>query len=149
VRKHSDAANARLLTLLEEELLAWEQIHKLTQEQAQLLDSEELDSLEKSIDQRQHLMEKINGLHQESNDLMQSYNKHQSGSKNTAIEAVLGKLRKMIVLCSEQNETNIISAEEIKSGFIARVEELGQKRKSIGAYAPDITESSELFDKKM
>ena len=140
-----------LLKMLGEELEAWQQIKTLTESQSKLLESDDIDALERSLDQRQGQIEKIGGLHQGGNILMQSYisQVNSKGVKSEKIEAEKEKLREMITACSTQNDKNMQTAAKLKTGYSEKAEELGQKRKSIGAYALEVPNNSEIFDKKM
>jgi len=151
VSKFTKDSEAKLLNMLGEELKVWEQIYTLTENQASLIELDDVEKLSESIDQRQELIEKIKGLHQESNALMQSYisvSGNDEGGKSAAIEAEKTKIRNKITACSQKNDKNIAEANKIKGTYIEKAEELGQQRKSIGAYALDVTNNSELFDTK-
>ena len=63
----------RLLELLGEEQVILEQIRALTGMQAALITADDMEAFNYSLDSRQELIEKINGLHQETDVLMQSY----------------------------------------------------------------------------
>ena len=71
--KFSSKEEARLLELLGEEQAIFERIRALTGEQATLIAADDMEAFNGSLDSRQELIEKINGLHQETNVLMQSY----------------------------------------------------------------------------
>jgi len=150
VKMFSKDSQAKLHKLLKEELGIWEQIRELTEKQTELVSSDEVDALNKSIDDRQELIEKINGLHQESDILMQSYISvsGSSGEKSAEIEALVSKIREKIVSCSQLNDKNVSSAKGVKEAVIERADDLGKKRKTIGAYAPSLPNNSEMVDKK-
>jgi len=141
----------RLLELLGEEQKLFEQIHGLTVQQAELLAADDIEAFDKSLDSRQELIEKINGLHQETNILMQSYisfSGSPGGMKSAAAEAALESLRDKISLCAELNEKNMAAAKEMAEDYIKRIGKLSLSRKSLGAYALSVPNNSELFDKK-
>jgi len=142
---------SKLLNLLKEELGVWEQIRGLTESQAELLMSDDEGVLEGSLESRQGLIEKINGLHQETDILMQSYNtfsKSKIGKKCPVVESTIDKLRKVITECIALNDENIATAKEMTEGYTERIDSLSLKRKSLGAYAQGVPYDSELFDKK-
>ena len=142
---------ARLLELLGEELVIFKQIHELTEKQTELLAADDLEAFNESLDSRQELIEKINGLHQEAEALMQSYisfSKSKGGNKVAAVEQAIGKLRDAVGGCAALNEKNIAAAKEMNEEYVKRIDELSIGRKSLGAYAQNVPNSSELFDKK-
>ena len=142
---------SKLLNLLKEELGVWEQIRGLTESQAELLMSDDEGVLEGSLESRQGLIEKINGLHQETDILMQSYitfSKSKIGKKCQVVESTIDKLRKVITECIALNDENIATAKEMTEGYTERIDSLSLKRKSLGAYAQGVPYDSELFDKK-
>ncbi|MCL2392044.1 MAG: flagellar export chaperone FlgN [Oscillospiraceae bacterium] len=141
-----------LLKLLEEELSAWKQIYELTERQAQFLDANESDALDKSIDKRQAIIEKIKRLHQESDILMQSCISGvyaNEGGRIEAIDAITAKIRKQIEDCTKINDSNIVAASDKKDDYLRCAQEIAQKRKGIGVYALDVPNHSELFDKRL
>jgi len=147
VSKFSNSNHASLLKLLKEELGLWEQVYGLTDKQTQLLSSDDMDALDESIEARQILIEKIDGLHQDSDILMQSYISH--ASKIGDIEALKTKLRGLVASCAQLNERNLTDAKDVAENLTARAGKLGEKRKTIGAYALDAPNNPELFDKKL
>jgi len=149
--KPSNEEQARLLELLDEEQRIFEQILGLTRKQTELLAMDDIEAFDKSLDGRQELMEKINGLHQETNALMQSYisfAQSPGGEKSGEIEAAHERLRGVITECAQLNETNMDAAKEMAEDYIKRSEKLNLGRKSIGAYALGVPNNSELFDTK-
>ena len=151
MNKFSQEKQSSLLKLLEEEMAVFEQIRELTEKQTDLLAVDDAEALDETLDRRQELIEKIKGLHQESDVLMQSYisfSKAAGGGKDVKIETAAEKLRQVITECAELNERNMASAKETAEEYIKRIGKLSLSRKSFGAYAPQMPNSSELFDKK-
>ena len=141
----------RLLALLGEELSIFEQIREMTGKQAELLAADDIAALDKSLDRRQELIEKSNGLHQETDVLMQSYmsfSDSTGGAKIGDIEAAAEKLRGIITECAGLNERNMSSAKEIAEDYVKRIDKLSIGRKSLGAYAQSVPNDSEIFDRK-
>ena len=144
------AGERQLTDLLKEELSVWVQINELTDKQTALLEADDVEALTESMDRRHELIEKIKGLHQESNVLMQSYISatEKGGEKSKAVEAVIAQIREKITISAQCNEKNLAIAGTMKDGYSERAGELGQKRKGIGAYALDVPYNSELYDGK-
>jgi len=151
VNEFSRNDETRLLKLLGEEQELFEQIRGLTEAQTQLLAADDIEAFDKSLDSRQKLIEKINGLHQETNILMQSYtsfSKFRSGNKSGAIETAVQRLRGSIAGCAEINEKNTATAKGMADEYTKRIGKLNLSRKSLGAYSLNVPNNSELFDKK-
>ena len=141
----------RLIKLLEGELELFELIHEQTIKQTELLVADNTTEIEKSLDIRQELIEKINGLHQESEPLMQSYllfSGAPGGKNNPAIDAAGKKLRAIIAECHAKNEKNMSSVHDKSNAYTKRITELGVSKKGIGAYIQSVPNDAELFDKK-
>ena len=141
----------RLIKLLSEELEIFEQIVAVTGHQAELLAADEVEAFEESLDKRQELIEKIGGLHQERELLMQSYIEFTgsgTGREIEAVESTVSRLRENIDKCAGLNESNMAQAKEMAEDYIKRIGKLSLGRKSLGAYAQNIPYDSELFDKK-
>ena len=142
----------RLLDLLELEVKIYEQMLQLTQEQEKLLAADEIEAFDKSLDSRQRLIERINGLHQEPDALMQSYHSFSDGNggrKIAAIEKAAVQVRELLLKCSQLNEKNKGQAMEKSQGYSSRIDELSLKRKSLGSYMQNVDNNSDLFDKRM
>ena len=149
--KFTKGKEERLLELLNEELKLFERMREQTTKQKDLLERDDMTAFDKSLDIRQELIEKINGLHQESDILMQSYMsycKTQSGKKNEAIDKLWEGLRSGISECHEQNVKNMAAIKEKKEEFKKRISELDTSKKTLDAYALTVPGNSELFDKK-
>jgi hypothetical protein len=145
------ADEERLTELLGEETKLFAQIRKLTQEQTGLIGAEDVESLDKSLDRRQKHIDKIKGLHQESDALMQSYissRKEPGAKKIKAIETAAANLREDITQCAAIDAKNAEALKAKADGYIKQKNKLEASRKSIGLYAQGGTNSSELFDRK-
>ena len=141
-----------LLEIIGQETKLFEQIYKLTEEQAELVSTDEIEAFSESLDRRQELMEKINGLHQEYQSLMQSYISYYNspnGKKVKSIEQAEKKLRDLITASAELNDKNTLAAQEKADSYKDRIGKLSISRKSIGSYIQAVGTESELFDKKM
>jgi hypothetical protein len=142
---------AKLLELVAQQQNLFAQIRKLTQEQAGLIASEDVEGLDKSLDRRQKHIEKIKGLHQESDALMQSYissREAPGGTKIKAIETAAANLREDVTQCAGLDAKNAEALKAKADAYLKQREKLAASRKSIGLYAQGGTNNSELFDKK-
>jgi len=150
VSNFSSADTEKLSELLVKELDLYGQIRKLTESQTELLTGDDISALDSSLDKRAELIEKIKGLHQESNPLMQSYVSFSKGAKNSIIE--IDKLSKQIQdeleICNELNIKNIAFMNEKTEEQAKKIDEQSAKRKGIGGYAQSVPNTPEMFDKK-
>ena len=141
----------RLLELLGQEYGILEQIRAMTEKQTELIAADDIDAFNKSLDRRQELITQINGLHQESDVLMQSYISFTAsggGSKISAVDEASGKIKAIVSECALKNEKNTSAAKEKAEEYIKQIGKLSLTRKSLGKYAQSVPNSPELFDKK-
>ena len=142
---------ARLLELLYQEIELYLRIYELTEEQAKLLIEDDTDSFIGSLDKRQEIIERINGLHQEAYALMQSYvsfTGQAAGGNIDAIDKAAAKRQDLIAGCVALNDKNTTAAKGKAEDYVKRIGKLSLSRKSLEIYIPDIPNSSEIFDKK-
>ena len=140
----------RLLELLSDELKVYEKIFKLTEEQTKLLVKDDIEAFNNSLDKRETLIEKIKGLHQESDTLMQSYISLSSSDKekNNKIEILRKQIYDIIKQCSDINDSNIAVMNDKKLEHTRKIDDQSSKRKGIGGYAQSVPNTPEVFDKK-
>jgi len=150
VSKFASEEAERLTGLLEKELELYEQIHKLTKTQTGLLDKDDIDAFNSSLDKRAELIEKIKGLHQESEPLMQSYVSFSKDGKNAdgKIDELQKQIKKLIENCAKLNDENISSMKEKTEEHTKKIDEQRAKGKTIGGYAQSVPNTPEVFDKK-
>ena len=138
----------RLLELLRKELEIFAQMRELTAKQKELIAADEIEALDASLDHRQKLIEEINGLHQESNVLMQSYMSFSTkGKKIDNIETAAGKLREIISECAGMNDSNMSDAKEKSEIYTRKILEISHNRKGLSAYIQTVENRPEMFDK--
>ena len=140
----------RLAELLSDELEICGKILKLTDEQTELLARDDIEAFNSSLDKRETLIEKIKGLHRESDILMQSYISS-SGSekeKNNEIEALRKQIRDIMKECASLNDGNIATMNEKTQEHTKKIDDQSLKRKGIGGYAQSVPNMPEVFDKK-
>ena len=141
----------RLIGLLDRENELFRRIDELTKEQAKQLEEDDIEAFDKSLDRGQELIEQINGLHQESDSLMQSYISYRDsagGMEITAINEAAARLSSVIESCVALNDKNTITAKEKAEGYTGQIGKLSLNRKGIGAYIQGVPNTSELFDKR-
>ena len=148
--KYSGDTEARLLEAIRQETEAFGQMLEMTKGQAELIAADDIEGFDKSLDRRQKHIEKINGLHQGTGVLMQSYISHMrsaGGKKNIDIEAASAQLRDLIAKCAEINEKNMTAAKEKAEGYTQRIDKLSKDRKTLGSYIQTVENVPEMFDK--
>ena len=148
--KFASADMERLSKLLGEELELYKQIRKLTEQQTKLLAKDDIDEFNISLDKREELIEKIKGLHQESDHLMQSYTSLSADDKgkDSKIDKLKKQIRKELEVCANLNDKNIETMSEKTEEHKKKIEQQSAKRKGIGGYAQSVPNSPEMFDKK-
>ena len=143
---------ARLLDLLGKEQEIFGQIRETTEKQTELIEADDIEGFDKSLDSRQELIEKINGLHQETELLMQSYMSYSTshaGGKIEKIDKAIEQLQNTIAECAKMNEKNTAAAKQRAEDYAERSGKLNIGRKSLGSYMQTVESNSEMFDKKM
>jgi len=148
VSKLASADMERLTKLLSDELGFYESIRNLTEEQTKLLAKDDIEEFNISLDKREGLIEKIKGLHQESEPLMQSYVSLSENNKNNEIDEIKKKITKTLEICAELNEQNITTMRNKTEEHTKKIDEQSAKRKGIGGYAQSVPNVPEIFDKK-
>jgi len=150
VSNNSSADTKRLAELLEEEKNIYENIRKSTEKQTELLAKDDIEAFNKSLDERAGLIEKIKGLHQESNPLMQSYVSLSAGGNNIddEVETLKKQIRELLEICHKTNEININVMGDKTLEHSVKIDEQKAKRIGIGGYAQSVPNTSEMFDKK-
>ena len=126
-------------------------IREQTKKQTELLESDNIDGFNLSLEARQETIEKIEGLHQEFNSLMQSYvsfSNSADGGKIDAVDHANGLLDAIVRECVELNDKNAETAKEKTEEYIKQIGEMSIRRKSLGKYAHTVPNNPELFDKK-
>jgi len=147
----SASIEARLLELLEQEIDEFEQVRALTMKQTELLESDDIDAFDDSLDRRAALIEKINGLHQEQNVLMQSYISSGGAGENkkrSAVAKASDRLGEIIAECAEINENNLTVAKEKAGVYISQIGKLSLNRKGLEGYIQGVPNDPEHFDRK-
>ena len=139
----------RAIELLGQKLELFGSFREQTQTQTELLAADDMDGFERAIDARQETIEKINGLHQELDVLMQSYVSFTTdgGEKIDAIEKAVGEIDSLIRECIEMNDNNTALAKEKTEEYIKQIGDLSVRRKSLGKYTLSVPNNPELFDK--
>jgi len=150
VSEFASADKERLTKLLNDKLDIYKKIFKLTEEQAKLLDKDDIEAFNGSLDKRAGLMEKINGLHQESETLMQSYVSTSSDTdkKNSEINILNKEIIEILNDCANLNDKNIALMNEKTQEHIKKIEEQSAKRKGVTGYVQSVPNTPEVFDKK-
>jgi len=141
----------RLLELVGQRLGIAKEILQLTEKQRDILESDDMDAFGRSLDNRQELIEKINGLHQETTILMQSYlsfSEAEGGRRIGAIDKAAGDFGEILTQCISINDNNTVVAKEKAEEYLKQAGKLNQGRKSLSAYIQSVPNEPELFDRK-
>ena len=140
----------QLAKILLKELDLYEQIHEISKTQTELLNKDDIDAFNSSLDKRAELIEKIKGLHQESEPLKQSYISFtkKDNKSDSQIDSLLDQIKKIIESCAKLNDENIASMEEKTKEQSKKIDEQRAKGKTIGGYAQSVPNTPEVFDKK-
>jgi len=148
VNQFSKDNAARLLELLRKELEIFMRMRELTVKQKELIEADELEALDASLDRRQELIEEINGLHQETDVLMQSYVLYSAAEKSISeIDTVAARIRDIVAECAGLNDSNMSEAKNKSEDYTNRIGELSLNRKGLGAYIQEVENRPEMFDK--
>ena len=140
----------KLLEFIGREIELFGKIRELTAEQKEFLAADDMEGLNLSLDKRQQIIEKINGLHQESDVLMQSYisfSNSRGGEKIAEIESGQARIRAVLEECAELDGENALMANKRVLDYGRQIDELSTRRKGIGKYALDVPNNPEHFDK--
>ncbi|MDR2599619.1 MAG: flagellar protein FlgN [Oscillospiraceae bacterium] len=139
----------KLIELLSEKLELFEQIYKATEKQSKILSDEDYDieAFDKLIDKRQELIEKINGLHQKLDPMMQSFVSSPSYKKDSEIEKLKDKIQNKVKECSDLNNENMEIISDKTDNQKDKIEKQSAKRKGIGGYAQAVPNTPEVFDR--
>jgi len=150
VSKFAPSDKERLIKLLTDKLKIYKQIRKITEEQTELLAKDDIEAFDSSLEKRAKLIEKINGLHQESETLMQSYAlaPEESSDKSSDINKLDKEIRDILTDCANLNDKNIAVMKDKTEEHIKRIDEQSAKRKGVGGYVQSVPNTSEVFDKK-
>ena len=132
---------------LTQKLEIFKQIHTLTEKITEQIETDKIDLLDKSLSKRQELIEKINGLHQEIDPLMQSYISS-TVSKDEKIESLIKQVHEITTLCAKLNDENLSTIKDKSQEQVEKIDKQSAKRKGISGYAQAVGSSSEVIDKK-
>ena len=151
MRQFTKAQESRLLELLNRETELARQILELAKAQSKMLEADDLDGFNASLDAGRELIEQINGSHQESEGLMRFYASYYTsggGAGIGAIDEAAARFTEAIEQCSMLSGRNLEDARAKTEDFIKQIGSLSLKRKSLGLYAQGTGSSSQMFDRK-
>ena len=141
---------ARLLALIKNELELFGQMRGIAEELAKLLESDDIETFNERLDRRQELIEKINGLHQESDPLMQSYISYVNsagGESDREMDAAIGELRSLIAEIAGMNDVVMEAAKTKAVEYTERIARMSLSRESLGRYQHELPNPPQMFDK--
>ncbi|MCL2627817.1 MAG: hypothetical protein FWD44_03870 [Oscillospiraceae bacterium] len=146
--KFESSDRGKLQEYLKQELEAFEKIRALTQELAEQINEDKVDALNKTLSKRQEQIEKINGLHQESSLLMQSYASLQQGEKDGEIDDILSQIQEITQSCANLNDESFNILRVKSEEQTEKIDKQSAKRKGISGYAQAVAYAPEVIDKK-
>ena len=145
MKNFTPAEKERLTELLSDDLELFGQIRELMERQTQLL-SDDAETFDGLLDRREELAEKINGLHQETDPLMQSYVSSKNSDKD--VENLRLKIKAEISYCENLNRQHSSLMKEKTRELSKEIDEKRSKREGIGGYAQAAPTTSMKFDNK-
>jgi len=147
VSKFESSDRDKLQEYLAQEFDTFEQIQKLTEKITEQITEDKIEALDKSLDKRQELINKINGLHQDSGALMQSYVSLEDVI-DKEIEKLMEKIREIAQECAESNDIVMSAIKKKSQEQSEKIDKQSAKRKGISGYAQAVSYSPEVIDKK-
>ena len=144
----------KLITLLGERKQLLSAYLALTNQQADILTAEDTDAFNENLDQRQKIIDKIEGLHQEIVPLMQAYTSSVGDSKQpssyaTKINEIESQTQAMLADVRTVDRRALEKAKEKAAFFGAEIKRVNLSRKSIGKYQNNAgMPTSGIFDQK-
>jgi hypothetical protein len=143
---------ARLLELIRQELMLFSVMRGRTEKQAEQIKEDDVAAFENSLGDRQEIIEKINGLHQETDGLMQSYSFYRSSADTESpgeLDSAISQLKDSIAECAALNDIVVETAKERALYYTERIGKLSLSRQSLGKYQQELPNTPQMFDKKM
>ena len=144
----------KLITLLGERKQLLSAYLALTNQQADILTAEDTDAFNENLDQRQKIIDKIEGLHQEIVPLMQAYTSSVGDSKQPSsyaakINEIESQTQAMLADVRTVDRRVLEKAKEKAAFFGAEIKRVNLSRKSIGKYQNNAgMPTSGIFDQK-
>jgi len=141
---------AKLLELLRQQQGICKQLLSLTTAQKKLIEADDMEAFNKSLDARQELMDQYDGQQQQVGDLMVTYtdfSKANDGKRIAQIEKAREQLMELLEKCFVENGSNEALAKEKSEAYSAKISDMNQKRKGIGSYIQNVESNSDFIDK--
>ena len=140
----------QLFESLEQNLKLFGKVREISLNQKNLIAEDDFEALNESLQKRQDVIDKINGLHRDFAPLMQSYvsfAESGGGATDSEIEKASKKLTELINECAVLNDSNMQMLKDKMKTHSEKSEKMRQSRESLGLYAQGGVNSAELFDK--
>jgi len=141
----------RLLELQKQEIGLFERLREITKEQAEMLAADDAEAFDRSLDRSSEIIEKIEGLHQESEILMQSYTSNlppAHAEKNDPVLIAANQIKDALSECARLHEINSAAAKAKADSYITGAGKLNVRRRSLGLYTQALTNSPTMFDRR-
>ena len=140
-----------LLSILGRERELFAELLETLGEQAGLIAADDIEAFDKALEKGRNITQKVDGLHQETSLLMQSYALYSNSGDNResdAVETLTGQIRDITAKCAELNEKITAEAKNKAAQYTQEINRLNLSRKSIGLYAQGVTNNPEHFDRR-
>ena len=138
-----------LTKLIAKQLGLFERYLDEISEQAEFIRFDDDEGLTASIEAQGKVIEEIDKLHKKTAPLIAAYKESEKSKDDSCpIGKALARIKAILKEASDLNEQNIKAAEEKKAEYSELISKLDKDKKGISGYAQQITETSDLFDKK-
>lgn len=141
--------NTRLSEVLSKEIELFGKVLANCEEQAQLLKDDRIEELNTTSSKMDKLRDKINGLHQELGELMQSYSLEaaKSGVRDVDIDTAYAQLMDLIRQGALINEKNVALLQIKSQEQTKKIDKQRAQREGITGYAQSVVSNPEMYDR--
>ena len=117
--------------------------------QTEFIEFDDEEGLTASIEQQSQVISEIEKLHEKTAPMIVAYKESEKSKDDSCpIGKALARIKAILKEAAEINEQNIKSAAEKKAEYSELISKLNSDQKGISGYKQQITETSDLFDKK-
>lgn len=131
-----------LVRLLEEEQRYLTQFLEITRAQAPIIEGEDIDALNKNLELRAQIIEKLDGLRPELDRLFTEHATRPGGADGPAIEDLREQISRILEEITEIDHKNQSAMRERMDYFQVQIRRASETRKGVGAYLM----SAEVFN---
>ena len=141
----------KLTKLISKELELFEKYLSETMAQTEYIEFDDDEGLTSSIEEQTRISEEIDKLHSQTAPMIKAYRASLVGKKpdeTSAIEKAALRIRTILKESSEINAANIKAANEKKTEYSEHISKIAKGKKGLSGYTQQLTDTSDLFDKK-